>query len=133
HYAGGNILNLLLSLNIDLTGYDFSQVSIWQADLRRATLREVNFSGVHFANTLFVDTFSGVRALALHPENQLLPSAAAGVPLIRLWRLSDGQLLAALPGHSLKGISLAFHPAGHLLASGSEDQTIRLWDITAGR
>ena len=133
NYAGGNLLNLLLALNVDVTGYDFSRLTIWQANLQRAKLTDVNFSEADFANTLFVDTFGGVRALALHAGQQLLASAAEGDPLIRLWRLGDGQLLAALAGHELKGISLAFHPAGHLLASGSEDHTIRIWDVASGR
>ena len=31
-YAGGNLLNILCYLHIDLTDYDFSNLSIWQAE-----------------------------------------------------------------------------------------------------
>ncbi len=35
-YAIGNILNLLIHLGVELREYDFSQMQVWQADLRRA-------------------------------------------------------------------------------------------------
>ncbi|MEZ4664142.1 MAG: BTAD domain-containing putative transcriptional regulator [Caldilineaceae bacterium] len=85
HYAGGNLLNLLLALEIDVQGYDFANLSIWQAHLQEATLPNVNFRGAHFANTLFVDNFGGMTALALDPHNIRLASAAGGDALIRLW------------------------------------------------
>ncbi len=32
-YAGGNVLNLLTFLQVDLRGYDFSNLTIWQSHL----------------------------------------------------------------------------------------------------
>lgn len=133
HYAGGNLLNLLLCLNIDVTGYDFSGLSIWQANLQQAMLVDVNFRGANFANTLFVGTFGGLAALALHPDSKFLASVAGGDSSIRLWRLSDGQLTAALTAETGSPASLDFHPLGHLLATTSADHTICLWDVAAGR
>ena len=43
-YAGGNLLNLLLQLGVDLHGYDFSHLSVWQADLRGVVDAAINFS-----------------------------------------------------------------------------------------
>jgi WD40 repeat protein len=44
-----------------------------------------------------------------------------------------GQKLFTLQGHELGVLSLAFSPDGHWLASGSGDQTIRLWDMNEPR
>ena len=43
------------------------------------------------------------------------------------------QEVALLTGHTAGVRSVAFNPDGHTIASGSDDNTIRLWDVSAGR
>jgi len=42
------------------------------------------------------------------------------------------RLLRTLEGHKGRVYSLAFEPAGRLLASGSDDGTVKLWDLHTG-
>jgi GTPase SAR1 family protein len=43
------------------------------------------------------------------------------------------QLLRTLEGHQGRIYSVAFHPGGHILATGSDDNTIKLWDEQSGQ
>src|SRR5262249_28918899 len=45
-----------------------------------------------------------------------------------LWDLTRGEEVARLQGHTSFVWSLAFSPDGATLASGSGDDTVRLWD-----
>jgi hypothetical protein len=47
-YAAGNVLNLLVFLGSDLRGWDFSGLTVRQADLREAAMEDTNFSGCRF-------------------------------------------------------------------------------------
>ena len=50
---------------------------------------------------------------------------------IRLWKVSTGENIATFWGHPTDIQDLAFSPDGALLASGSFDGTILLWDMKA--
>ena len=57
----------------------------------------------------------------------MLPSIAADAT-VRIWDLATGRQLHILEGH-LAGIStIAWSPDAKLLASGSDDKSIRLWN-----
>jgi len=52
--------------------------------------------------------------------------------MIRLWDVASGKKLAILNGHTDLVRSLAFSPDGKLLASGSSDGTVKLWNVKVG-
>ena len=131
-YMAGNVLNLLCQLDTDLSGYDFSHLTIWQADLRGVNLRRVNFTGTDLAKSAFSESFGNVYAVAFSPDGTLLATGHEDGEC-RLWQVADGKLLFSLYGHSSTVWSVAFSPDGQTLASGSFDCTIRLWDVTIGQ
>ncbi|OKH11074.1 hypothetical protein NIES592_22820 [Fischerella major NIES-592] len=130
-YTAGNIVNLLKSLGIDFTGYDFSHLSIWQADLRKVNLHHVNFQNADLAKSVFSDTFGGIMSVAFSPDGKLLAAGDSNGE-IHLWQVADGKQLLILRGHANWVVSLAFSPDSRTLASGSSDCTVKLWDVSTG-
>ncbi|OAQ91003.1 WD repeat-containing protein [Purpureocillium lilacinum] len=99
-------------------------------------------TGAHM-DTL-VGHMAGVSCLAWTPDSNTLASGSDD-KAIRLWdrvtgrpktttrKSRAGQEIAALRGHHNYIHCLAFSPKGNILASGSYDEAVFLWDVRAGR
>lgn len=131
-YVAGNVLNLLRQLNTDLRGYDFSNLTIWQAYLQGWNLQEVNVAYSDLAKSVFTQAFGTVSSVAFSPDGRLLAAGIANGD-IRLWRVVDGDPLLTCRGHTDWPWAIAFSPDGRTIASGSQDQTVRLWDVNTGQ
>ena len=131
-YAGGNSLNLLCYLQIDLSQRDFSNLTLWQAYLKGSNLRHVNFANSDLAKSVFTQTLSSVLSVAFSPNGEYLATGGVNGEIC-LWQVADGQQLTICQGHTDWVWSVAFSPDGSLLASGSDDETIRLWRVSTGQ
>ena len=171
-YVGGNILNLLCNLSSNLSGWDFSHLTVWQAYLGRSELHQVNFAHANLAKSVFTQTFSQILAIAFSPDGKLLATgdvnheihvwqvadgkqlltckvdegwvwsvafspngrflASSANRTVNIWDVQTGQCVQTLQGYCDRVFSLAFSPDGRLLASGSEDHLVRIWDIKTG-
>jgi WD40 repeat protein len=130
-YAGGNLINLLRHLQFDLSGYDFSDLCIWQAYLLGINLHDTNFAHTDLAKSVFTETFSSIHSVAFSPDGHCLASGDFNGDI----RLSDArthQLQSILSGHTNWVQAVTFSPDGQTLASGSFDGTVRLWDLNTG-
>jgi hypothetical protein len=130
-YAGGNLLNWLCYLKVDLRGYNFSSLAVWQAYLQGVSVQEVNFTHANLAKSVFTDTFGNILSVAFSSRGDLL-AAGTATGEIRLWHAATGLSLQTFRGHTDWIRSVAFSPDGKTLVSGSYDQTVRLWEVESG-
>ncbi|MBD2295162.1 hypothetical protein H6G06_17160 [Anabaena sphaerica FACHB-251] len=131
-YAVGNIINLLAYININLQGYDFSDLAIRQADLQGVNLVGVNFQNTAFDKSVFAKSLKSIYSLALSPDGKLLATGDMDGQ-IHLWQIADGKNLLTFKGHEGIIWTVAFSPNGQTLASGGHDGLIKLWDIQTGK
>jgi WD40 repeat protein len=83
-----------------------------------------------------------IQEVTFSPDGTQLASASQGNS-VKVWEVQSGQLLHDLRGHyqgrwywhgdSGHVHSVAFSPDGKLLASGSSDLTIKLWEVSTGK
>ncbi|HEY7310969.1 MAG TPA: WD40 repeat domain-containing protein [Gemmataceae bacterium] len=82
-----------------------------------------------------LNTAAAVRALAFTSDGRLL--AAAEASRIQVWDGRTGQSVAVLKGHEKQVWSIAFAPHSTAeratLFSGSQDGTVRVWDVNPPR
>lgn len=131
-YVAGNLINLLVQLQVDLQGADFSDLVVQQADLRQVDLGGVNFQNTTFTKTLFSEPLGIGMAIAFSPDGQLIVVGDSSGTLY-LWNTATTQLLMTFAGHTGWVWSMAFNANGTLLASSSADSTVRLWDLQSGQ
>ncbi|MFM7425986.1 MAG: NB-ARC domain-containing protein, partial [Elainella sp.] len=130
-YAGGNLLNLLCQLRPRLENQDFSDLTIWQADLRQVILDRVNLANSDLSRSAFAETLGVVFAVAFSPDGATLATGDAEGGL-RLWQTATAEPLLNLAGHRGWVWALAFSPNGELLASCSSDKTVQIWQVETG-
>ncbi|GAB1542432.1 NB-ARC domain-containing protein [Scytonema sp. NUACC21] len=131
-YTAGNVINLLCQLQTDLSTYDFSSLTISQADLRNAKLHDVNFQNANLAQSVFAETFGGVVSVAFSPDDKFLAMGDTNGE-IQLRQVINGRQALICRGHTSWVLSLAFSPNGRILASSSGDYTVKLWDVQTGQ
>ena len=72
------------------------------------------------------------RALAVHPGGRILACSPGMDGTLQLLDLATGQV-TTLTGHAYGIEAAAFSPDGRILATGSCDYTLRLWDVATGQ
>jgi WD40 repeat protein len=129
-YQAGNLLNLLLLIQADLSQYDFSNLFICQAYLQEQILHRVNFASATFDRSIFTETFGNILCAAFSPSGQTIATGDTSGNIC-LWDATGIQkLFVGLHDNWVTGIT--FSPDGQAIISCSEDETIKIWNAHTG-
>lgn len=92
--------------------------------------------GIAFTNALTgtmlskIDTGSQISNLEWSPSGrELVTSHGFSLKGLIVWRYEDMKRLAVLTGHSARVLYMAPSPDGRSVATGSGDESIRLWNV----
>lgn len=129
-YSIGNLINLLRSIGTDFTGFDFSHLCVWQADLRNLPLRRVNFQGADLSKSNFSESLGGVFCAAFHPDGiRLVAGDALGT--VSLWNHHTAQQLQIFDRASAWVNAIALSPDGCYVATTAA-AVIKIWQLETG-
>ena len=98
-------------------GYDHT-IRFWEA-----------LSGICLRTIQFPD--SQVNKIVISPDKRFI--VAAGNPQVRLYDVQSNSAnsITSFEGHTGNVTSVGFQSAGRWLCTGSEDGTVKIWDIRA--
>jgi WD40 repeat protein/transcriptional regulator with XRE-family HTH domain len=131
-YAAGNILNIAEEKFDDLSQFDFSKLTVLQAYLQDSAIHNVNFSDAHIAQSMFTEVFSRVCAIAFSNNgSKFLIGDIKGE--IHLFDTREQRVLNIIKAHSSYVSDLILSPDDTMLASSSDDGTVKIWNISTGQ
>ncbi len=130
-YGPANVLSLLKELRGHLRGLDLSQLAIRGAYLQGIEMQDVTLAGAVMRECVFSEDFDAITAVAISRSGRYW-AALSRRGEMRVWR-EEGKLLhRAWQAHTDTTYALALSPDEHTLASGSNDGSVKLWEVESG-
>ena len=119
-------------LTIDGQRAVFSPDGLQVAILNRAANIQVWNVSLHQMRTNFSVGSGMVFNMVFSPNGKILATTSGPEDFehsIRFWDTSSGKLIGSCTGHKQSVWSVAFSPDGKTLATGSDDSTLKLWNV----
>jgi WD40 repeat protein len=127
-YLGGNAATILVALNpYSLISQDLSETNLACANFINANLTETNLSGANLENCLTTRVFGAPNVIIMSKDDKQFITAHDDNS-IRIWDRS-GRELYKFSEHNNHVHCLSLNQNGHLLYSGSDDGTVKEWNL----
>ncbi len=130
-YGPANVISLLKALRSDLRGLDLSRLAIRGAYLQGVEMQDATLSGALMRECVFTEAFDVITAVAISRSGRDF-AAISRRGEVRVWREEGKRLHLAWQAHTDTTLALALSPDEHTLASGSDDGSVKLWEVESG-
>jgi WD40 repeat protein/transcriptional regulator with XRE-family HTH domain len=130
-YGPVNLIMLLRGLRGHLRKIDLSQLAIRGAYLQGVEMQDAKLSGATLRDTIFTEAFDATWSVAVSHTGQYW-AAGSKRGEVRVWRDGGRTLHLVWQAHTDTTSTLAFSLDERLLASGSWDGSLKLWDLERG-
>ena len=127
-YGPANLVALLCLLRGDLRRLDLSQLALRGVYLQGVELQDATLSGALIRECVFTEAFDTITTVAISRSGQYW-AAASQRGEVRVWREAGQTLHLVWQAHTDMVTSIAFSPDERTLASGSFDNSVKLWDV----
>ncbi|MEL7140621.1 MAG: NACHT domain-containing protein [Cyanobacteria bacterium J06643_4] len=132
-YLAGNLITLLLKVSSSaLQGKDLSNRFIYGVDFTGVSLRNVDFTGSRLEKCIFPEGWSGDLSVVYSKDGRYF-AIVDSTGEIFLRDVASGKQLWKAKEHTDWIRALAFDAKCQTLATGSHDQSIKLWDVQTGK
>jgi len=131
-YGPSNLIALLRVLRGNLRGCDLSRLALRGMHLQGVEMQDASLVEATLRDTVFTKTFNAIWSVAISPRGTFWAAGSSRGEVL-VWRKGGHALHLAWQAHTdTVERALAFSPDERLLASGSWDGTIKLWDLEYG-
>ncbi|MEM7361538.1 MAG: NACHT domain-containing protein [Bacteroidota bacterium] len=122
----GAILDHAMLSGTILEGANLSGVSLRMAYLEGASLKKANLRGADFGESAYLEHPGYIKSVSCSPKERIIASASDNN--IYIWdSRSFRERKIVLSGHKKEVTSVGWSYDGTLLASASQDNTVRIW------
>jgi WD40 repeat protein/transcriptional regulator with XRE-family HTH domain len=130
-YGPANLVALLRLLRGHLRGLDLSHLALRGAYLQDVEMQDARLTGTLMRECVFREAFDVITALAISRSGQYW-AAISRRGEVRVWNGVGQRLHLAWQAHTENTFALAFSPDERLLATGSHDGSVKLWEVASG-
>jgi WD40 repeat protein/transcriptional regulator with XRE-family HTH domain len=130
-YGPANLLALLRELRGQLCGLDLSQLSLRGIYLQGVEMQDTTLAGATLQETVFTGSFDAPWSVATSSNDHYWAMGSRRGEA-RVWRDGRKMLHLAWQAHSAAVQALSISPDEQVLATGSWDGTLKLWNLESG-